>query len=210
MGGSTEGPDPDGFDAKASTWDDAPHRRERARVAADLIAARLPLGPETRVLDYGSGTGLLAEQLRDRVGSLVLAEPSAGMRQVLEAKIADGVLAGAEVLDIDLSASGPPDDLRCDVIVSLMVVHHLRDIPAALARMRGVLDPGGHLCIIDLEEEDGSFHSAGFSGHNGISRDLLSRALVSAGMSPPTFEHAFTMSKKGRDYELFLATSVAV
>jgi len=142
-----------------------------------------------------------------RVGTVILAEPSEGMRQVLHAKVAAGVLANGDVIDLDLERSQAPQGLEVDVIVSLMVVHHLSDIPQALARMRAILADGGHLCIVDLEEEDGSFHSSNFTGHHGLGREELSRDLRAAGFAEPTFEHTFTLHKNGRDYDLFLATA---
>lgn len=178
-------------------------------MSAALIAERVALEPTMRLLDYGAGTGLLAQHLADRVGTTVLVEPSAGMREVLEEKIAKGVFPNGEVLDLDLSVSDAPEGLSCDIIVSLMAVHHILDIPAALRRMRRLLPPGGNLCILDLEEEDGSFHSPSFVGHRGIARSTLTEHLVSAGFAAPMFEHAFTLTKHERDYDVFLAVSAA-
>lgn len=198
------------FDERARTWDDAPHRVGRARVAAELIAAHVPLGAATRLLDYGAGTGLLAQHLAVTVGRILLVEPSEGMRAVLVEKIAAGVLSDSEVLDLDLAVTDPPAGLVCDVVVSLMVVHHVRDIPALLRRLRTIVPAGGHLCIVDLEEEDGSYHGLAFDGHHGLARGALSDALVAAGFERPSFDHAFTIEKRGRTYDLFLAFSGAV
>jgi ubiquinone/menaquinone biosynthesis C-methylase UbiE len=77
-------PGPD-FDERAATWDDDPTRVERARTVAQRILAAAPLSTDSRVLDYGAGTGLLSEGLKDHVGRLYLADPSAGMRQVAQA-----------------------------------------------------------------------------------------------------------------------------
>lgn len=198
------------FDERARTWDDAPHRVERARVAAELIAARVPLGPTTRLLDYGAGTGLLAQHLAARVGDVVLIEPSEGMQAVLRDKIDAGVLTAGRVLGLDLAVVEPPVELVCDVGVSLMVVHHVRDIPALLRRLRTIVPVDGHLCIVDLEEEDGSYHGPSFEGHDGLARGPLAEALVAAGFARPSFDHAFTIEKKGRAYDLFLAVARAV
>lgn len=199
-----------GFDARARTWDDAPHRVERARVAAALIAERVPLGPTTRLLDLGAGTGLLAQHLVAKVGPVVLVEPSEGMREVLAMKVASGPLPGATIVDIDLSVDEVPDDLVCDVAVSMMAVHHIADIPAALRGVRRMMPIGGHLCIVDLEEDDGSYHAPAFTGHHGLPRAGLAHDLEVAGFTAPSFEHAFTIEKKGRAYDLFLAVARAI
>lgn len=161
------------------------------------------------LLEYGAGTGLLSQHLQGSVGPMFLVEPSEGMRQVLLAKIGAGVLTDATVLDLDLATEEPPSDLRCDVIVSMMVIHHLLDIRSAVSRMRRILRDGGHLCIVDLETEDGTFHSPSFRGHHGLDRDTLTDDLRAAGFTAPEFEHAYTMQKNGRSYDLFLATAVA-
>lgn len=125
-------------------------------------------------------------------------------------KVEAGILPGAAVVDLDLAVSRPPEGMAFDVIVSLMVVHHIDDIPTVLARMRSLLPVGGHLCIVDLEEEDGSFHSSSFRGHHGLAREMLAEAFIAAGFADPDFEHAFTMRKNDREYELFLATGTAI
>ncbi len=193
------------FDERAATWDDDPTKRERARLAAARLRASVDLHPDTRLLEYGAGTGLLTEQLRPHVGHTTLAEPSSGMRDVLNAKVADGRLAGADILDLDLSRDAPPAS-RHDLIVALMVLHHIPDLTPVLAGFATLLTDGGTLCVIDLEEEDGSFHDPGFDGHDGFARDWLTERLAVAGFDPPRFEPCGQVNKHGRDYELFLAT----
>lgn len=51
-------------------------------VAADAIAAEVPVDPSWSVLDYGAGTGLLAFALADRVGDMLLLDFSDGMVEV--------------------------------------------------------------------------------------------------------------------------------
>ena len=193
------------FDERAATWDDDPTKRERARLAATRLRESVDLHPDTRLLEYGAGTGLLTEQLLPYVGHATLAEPSSGMRDVLDAKVADGRLAGAQILDLDLSRDAAPAS-RHDLIVALMVLHHIPDLTPVLAGFATLLAHGGTLCVIDLEEEDGSFHGPGFDGHDGFARDWLSERLAVAGFGPPRFEPCGHVDKNGRSYELFLAT----
>jgi hypothetical protein len=64
------------------------------------------------------------------------------------------------------------------------------------------------LCIVDLEEEDGSFHSSDpdFDGHYGLPRDALTDQLQGAGFVDVKFERCYEVEKEGRTYPLFLAT----
>lgn len=200
------GPTTSTFDERAATWDDDPNKRERTRRTAARLREFVQLDPQTRLLEYGAGTGLLAEQLRAHVGHVTLAEPSRGMRDVLEDKTSGGSLAGAEVLDLDL-VRDPPPDREFDLIVTLMVLHHIPDLTPVLGGFATLLADGGTLCVIDLDEEDGTFHSDGFDGHDGFAQAWLAEQLTEAGFTAPHFAPCGHTDKDGRSYGLFLAIS---
>jgi predicted TPR repeat methyltransferase len=165
----------------------------------------VPLERSTRVLEYGAGTGLVSEALRDDVGPITLADTSAGMRSVIAAKVDAGALAGARVWDLDLSTDAAPDE-RFDLIVTVMTLHHITDLPPVLDAFARMLAAGGHLCIVDLDHEDGAFHGAGFVGHHGFERPALAQALAHAGFADVRFTDCHEMVRGGGRYGLFLAT----
>lgn len=197
------------FDDKAATWDDDPAKVERASDIAGRIEAAVPLDTSTRLLEYGAGTGLVTQALRQRVGPVTLVDTSAGMRAVMQSKIDAGVLTDARVWATDLADEAPPVDERFDVIVTVMTLHHITDLATVLSAFRALLEEGGHLCIADLEREDGSFHGADFDGHHGFERDALSTDLLGAGFREVRFEDCADLRKDGHDYRAFLATAVA-
>src|SRR5262245_15904636 len=92
------------FDEQAATWDDDRAKVERAEVVARAIRDTIPLDRSTRTLEYGAGTGLVTQALRDAVGPVTLVDTSAGMREVIEQKIATGAITDARVWDVDLAA----------------------------------------------------------------------------------------------------------
>ena len=92
------------FDVRAATWDDDPGKAERAARVADAIRRAVPLDTSVRLLEFGAGTGLLTQALRDDVGPVTLTDTSAGMRQVMQDKIAAGAIADARVWDLDLAS----------------------------------------------------------------------------------------------------------
>ncbi len=53
--------------------------------AIDLLRDRCGLGPQTRVADLGSGTGILTALLLDRGAQVFAVEPNAAMRSAAEA-----------------------------------------------------------------------------------------------------------------------------
>jgi cyclopropane fatty-acyl-phospholipid synthase-like methyltransferase len=197
------------FDAKASTWDDDPEKVRRAQAAAAAIRAAVPLDTSTRLLEYGAGTGLVTQSLASDVGAVTLAEPSSGMRAVMADKIADARLpASARVWDLDLTKAPAPDE-RFDVIVSVMTMHHVVELTRVLERFVTLLSDGGHLCVVDLQSEDGSFHrhDPAFEGHHGFAVDDLTDRLQAAGFADVQIDGCGEFEKEGTIYPLFLAVA---
>jgi predicted TPR repeat methyltransferase len=195
------------FDDKAATWDDDPAKVQRAEVVASAIRATVPLDHSMRMLEYGAGTGLVAQALRDSVGPVTMADSSTGMREVMRAKIDAGAITDARVWDLDL-ASDPVPDERFDLIVTVMTLHHIQDLAPVLAGFADLLVDGGPLCVVDLEKEDGSFHGADFDGHQGFRRSTLAADLTAAGFTDVAFQDCDAVVRDGVRYPLFLATCV--
>ncbi len=195
------------FDEKAATWDDDPAKVERARVVADAIISTLHLDGSQRLLEYGAGTGLVTEALRDAVGPVTMADTSTGMRDVMRAKIAAGVIPDARVWDFDLAGDIALPDDRFDLVVTVLALHHIEDIDRTLANFAKLLEPGGHLCVVDLDHEDGSFHDEGFAGHHGFVRQDFEAQLTKAGFGNVAFQTCHHVIKNDRPYPMFLATA---
>ena len=194
------------FDQVAGSWDDDPAKVERARVVAEQIVAELGRSADTRLFEYGAGTGLVAEHLQHHVGALTLADNSVGMRDAMAAKVADGRLpGGTRIWDLDLATQAVPAGERFDLAVTVQVLHHVPDLDPVLAGFAALLEPVGQLCIVDLELEDGTFHGDGFGGHHGFRREQLGEQLEAAGFAGVTFQHAYDLEKNGHAYPLFLA-----
>jgi ubiquinone/menaquinone biosynthesis C-methylase UbiE len=196
-----------GFDERAASWDDDPAKVERAHTVALAIRDAVRLDRSMRLLEYGAGTGLVTQALRDSIGSVTLADTSAGMRTVMNRKIAAGTIADARVWSVDLATEPAPDE-DFDVIVTVMTLHHIRNTDAILSKFASLLVEGGSLCVADLEEEDGSFHAEGFDGHHGFDRAALASSLEDAGFTDVTFRICGEVVRDGIVYPLFLATGV--
>jgi predicted TPR repeat methyltransferase len=199
--------DANSFDDRAATWDDDPAKVERAEQVALAIRAAVPLNASMRLLEYGAGTGLVTQALRDAVGAVTLADNSAGMRAVMEAKLAAGVIAGARVWNIDLATEPAPDE-PFDIVVTVLTLHHISNLEPVLSGFSSLLVEGGYLCVVDLEHEDGSFHGDDFHGHRGFERDVLAAQLELAGFTAPSFERCGEIVRDGGTYPLFLAVCV--
>ena len=159
----------------------------------------------TRAIEVGAGTGLLGLSLAGDVGEIVLAEPSVGMLDVIREKLAVGATPNASALAFDLLVDQPPRK-RFDLVLSLLVLHHLPDTRRALAAMRRLLRRGGRIAVADLDLEDGSFHGGERAGvyHLGFDRVAVAELARSEGFTSVEVHTATEVVRGTQRYPLFL------
>jgi len=169
------------FNKEAATWDENPARLKMAADIADAIAKDVPLTCETDALDFGCGTGLLALELLPRVRSVTGVDSAQGMLDALQAKVAKLRLGNVRTQRRDLD-QGDALEGPYHLIASSMTLHHIRAVRPLIEECHRVLLPGGHLCIADLDSEDGAFH-ANNDGvfHFGFDRAELRRTFEEVG-----------------------------
>jgi ubiquinone/menaquinone biosynthesis C-methylase UbiE len=195
------------FDSKARQWDENPVFQDRANQIAAAIIAAIPLNSTMRALDYGSGTGMLSFPLQEKLGHITLKDTSAGMLAVVKEKIAAWGIVNMATRLMDLTAAPIPGE-RYDLIYSSMTLHHIPDTNAILKAFHTLLNPGGWLCIADLDQEDGSFHGIQVDVHHGFDRDALAAQAAQAGFADILFSTVFEIVKTteagSRAYPVFL------
>ena len=198
------------FDEKASTWDQNPQTIERASAIAAAMQRRLPLQDRMRGFEYGCGTGTLSFILSPLLQHITLADTSEGMLEVLKGKIRDSEVTNMSPVLLDLTQADAPAGVDFDLIYTAMTLHHVADTDRLLRIFNDMLVPGGYLCISDLDEEDGSFHSGAFAGHRGFDRQQLESVLKQAGFENVGFETCYTIRKEREgvtdEYPVFLMT----
>ena len=198
------------FDDEAATWDDDPGHEKRQVAVARAIEEAVNLSPRMSALDVGGGTGRLSILLADRVGSVVVTDPSAGMVQVARERIeAAGLSDRLRAVQADLTIDRL--DAAFDVVWSSMALHHVQDLDGLLRSVAGLLVDGGRLAIADLDEDpDGAFHTdkVDFDGHHGFDRQRLAEQLARAGFADVSFVDATTILKGDREFGVFLCTAI--
>jgi ubiquinone/menaquinone biosynthesis C-methylase UbiE len=176
---------------------------------AEAIEEAVTLTPRMNALDVGGGTGRLSILLSDRVGSVVVTDPSAGMVHVARERIqAAGLSDRLRAVQVDLTTD--PLDGAYDVVWSSLALHHVQDLEGLLRFMAELLVNGGRLAIADLDEDrDSAFHAdkVDFDGHHGFDRQRLAEQLADAGFAEVRFVDATTILKGDREFGVFLCTA---
>jgi ubiquinone/menaquinone biosynthesis C-methylase UbiE len=143
MSASITAPDPRFWDRIAPGYAKKPVADEVA-YQATLARVRHYLRPSDRALEVGCGTGSTALELASSVAELHASDLSPGMIRIAEDKARargiQNVQFATGTLDEPVLAPG-----SFDVVMAFNLFHLFPDIPAALARVRTLLAPGGHL-----------------------------------------------------------------
>jgi trans-aconitate methyltransferase len=126
-------------------------------VAAVLHEATRP-GTPRRLLDIGTGTGLVAEALLDRFDDIIAIDNDADMLKVAEAALRPAVPNGSSLRLVESTAEDftPPPGWQADLVTICRAFHWL-DQAAVLALLDAQVAPDGAVAIFG----DNSFWVAG-------------------------------------------------
>lgn len=195
------------FDSVARTWDDAA-RIERSKIISNEIELNLLEKKNTVAMEFGAGTGLISFNLYNELESVTLIDNSEEMIKVVNEKIVELNTNNIKSLCYDLTENSI--DENYDYIYSSMALHHIVDIKNIVDKFYNMLNSQGRLCIVDLNEDDGSFHKneESFNGHNGFSQAWMKDILESKGFvnikSYTFYESERIINNEKVKYSLFI------
>jgi ubiquinone/menaquinone biosynthesis C-methylase UbiE len=137
-----------------------------------LIRAALALSAGERVLDIGSGPGLLACEMATDVGptgSVDGIDPSESMLAIARARPHMSSSGSVSFTPGD-ACTLPFADGSFDAAVATQVYEYVENMSAALAEAHRVLRPGGRLLVLDTDWDSIVWHSS--------DRDRMNRVLA--------------------------------
>lgn len=197
------------FNDEAKEWD-TDRRINRAKQIADFLKSKINFGNKSIMLEFGCGTGLISNHFLDYFSKIIGYDQSDKMLEVFNKKFLeekDRVIGINNIVELNSEV---------DIVISSMVFHHIEDINQSLNDIKKVLKKHGELIIVDLDLDDGSFHSneIGFKGHNGFDRDLFVKQLslngfntIQVGTVP---QDKKILSNKEISYSLFYVHAIKI
>ncbi len=169
------------FDQIGARYDEAFPHKDGQLAAVSWLISQLP--PGARVLDAGCGTGVpSARQLAGAGMAVTGIDISPVMLALARRNVPGAAFAELDILDLT------PEAGEFDAVVACFSLLMLprADIPAALARLRAVLVPGG-LLVLAMVEADADDMPIPFLGAevrvSGYSRAGLRDAATAAGFT---------------------------
>ncbi len=195
----------DFFQNKAAGYEQDNDRVANVETIASAILRHIDFKSNMEIMDFGSGTGLLLEQIAPSVQSITAVDISQSMNQQLEQKLAS-LPCELEIIEKDLTTSDL--DKKFDGIISSMTLHHVDDLKSMFAKLHSMLKPNGFIALADLETEDGGFHKEDTGiFHFGFSAEELMDFATGAGFSNVEVHPASTVHKPYGDYPVLLLTA---
>ena len=126
-----------------------PRYRRRALSSAGLQ-------PGMKVIDVGTGTGLVARAAAHLVGpqgSVLGVDPSAAM-------LANAPATAGVRLAVGRAESIPAPDASADFVSLGYALRHISDVSVAFREFLRVLRPGGRLCLLEITRPEGRWRRA--------------------------------------------------
>jgi len=194
----------DYFADKAKDYDIQNDRSRNIDNIIQGIFKEISFSKEMRIMDFGSGTGLLLERVAPFVGSVSAIDVSPAMNDVLRSKL-DEISCVVEIHEMDLTKENLEG--KFDSIISSMTLHHIDDIGGLFDTFYGLLERNGIIAIADLDKEDGSFHDSNEGVfHFGFERNEFLKYAEDAGFRDLKIQTVSSLEKPTSEYPVFLLT----
>lgn len=195
----------DHFSEKAKDYEKDKGVKNTVKAIAEVIRQEIAFTKEMHIMDFGSGTGFLLEEIAPLVKKITAIDVSPSMNEQLANK-KNTISCELDLLEIDLTKE--TINQKFDVIITSMTLHHIKDTKAILKVFYNLLENGGSLTIADLDKEDGSFHTTDTGVHHfGFDRNEIQNIAKEVGFKEIKTQQASTINKPHGDYTVFTLTA---
>jgi ubiquinone/menaquinone biosynthesis C-methylase UbiE len=161
------------YDGVAETYERV-HTPRFLDVARDLVALAA-VADGDRAADIGTGTGVVAEVLKERGATAVGIDTSLGMLRVARSVRPAVPVVAAQAIDL------PFRDGAFDVVTGNFVLAHFRKYQTALFDLARVLRPGGRLAMSSWSDPPDAFQAAFMEQvESVVPREMLAPAYAQA------------------------------
>jgi 2-polyprenyl-3-methyl-5-hydroxy-6-metoxy-1,4-benzoquinol methylase len=192
---------------KAETYDSEDWDKELSAIGK-MILSEIPFHGQMHVMDFGAGTGLLCSHIAPMVQKITAVDISRAMLEKLNAK--PELTTKVDVVCQNIMNT--PIDVKFDMIISAFALHHVEDTNKLIQTFAEHLGAGSRIALVDVDEEDGSFHSEDNSGvfHCGFNRDNLKTILKIHSFEQIDFVRTHFFKWNEKEYSAFLVTALKV
>lgn len=191
------------FNETANEWD-TPEKITLNEKYSARIKSLIPLKVKNKILDFGCGTGLLISNFKNKENILMGVDTSEGMLEVYNKKFKNVTNAKSYLLNLE---ENDFSENKFDLILSSMAFHHLKRPDLMITKLKAMLNKEGTIAIIDLDEEDGSFHSDPKNMgvfHSGFSNETTKQWAEKENFKNFHREIIHTIDKNNKKYPVFL------
>jgi ubiquinone/menaquinone biosynthesis C-methylase UbiE len=159
------------FDRTAASYDRLGDLSENDTIGSWVVSALPPAGG--RAVDLGCGAGRHAVLLAERFAHVDAVDLSLPMIEIARARRSRPNVAYQQADLLEATGSG-----EYDLVLSVMTLHHVPDLKAALAHIKRLLAPGGRIVLVDSYLAGSALHPALRILHRLIPLRLRLRALA--------------------------------
>lgn len=148
-------------------------------IPPEVLISQMPILKDHTLLDVGAGSGFFTIPMAERTENTVYAmDPDPRMLKVIEAKAREKGISNIEPLPETIEHLSLQNG-SIDFVIASLILHEVKSLPAALAKIYEVLSPGGHLLCLEYEKDDAIIEGPPMAIR--IKSEALEKALSTAG-----------------------------
>ena len=193
------------FDEAAKTWDTKPSSLAMAKACVENINKIIKLKDDSKILDYGCGTGLVAFSLSNETNEVIGMDNSNGMVEQFNKKAKELDFSNIKAIQHNIDNEDLTQN-EFDLIITSMSLHHIKNANIFIKKAYKALKNDGFLCINDLDKEDGTFHKKHNNEgvyHFGFDKNELENSLKNLGFKIIDYKIVHTDIREDREFPIF-------